>query len=168
MTILIMPKKIYVCFRFPDPTKVFAPTLNSLWIVGKILSNWPENVLKNAISNKIFRQIKMCRPSIPSFFKAETWNTHIYLFWPYSYWTSPNFYFRALKDAEKAISLAKTWAKGFFRQGRALAGLKVSGIVVVFIADKIGSCGNAHFWANIKNIFVSPCPAVSKRKVSIS
>lgn len=34
--------------------------------------------------------------------------------------------FRALKDAEKAISLAKDWPKGYFRQGRALAGLKVS------------------------------------------
>ena len=35
-------------------------------------------------------------------------------------------HFRALKDAERAITLAKTWAKGYFRQGRALAGLKVS------------------------------------------
>ena len=34
--------------------------------------------------------------------------------------------YRALKDAEKAISLAKDWPKGYFRQGRALAGLKVS------------------------------------------
>lgn len=34
-------------------------------------------------------------------------------------------YEKALKDAEKAITLAKTWAKGFFRQGRALAGLKM-------------------------------------------
>jgi len=33
---------------------------------------------------------------------------------------------RALKDAEKAVSLAKDWPKGYFRQGRALAGLKVS------------------------------------------
>ena len=30
----------YVCFRFPDPTLVFAPTLNILLlIVSKILSN---------------------------------------------------------------------------------------------------------------------------------
>lgn len=34
-------------------------------------------------------------------------------------------YEKALKDAEKAISLAKSWAKGYFRQGRALAGLKM-------------------------------------------
>ena len=36
------------------------------------------------------------------------------------------FYFRALKDANKAISLAKTWPKGYFRKGRALSGLRVS------------------------------------------
>jgi len=35
-------------------------------------------------------------------------------------------YFRALKDAERAISLSRDWPKGYFRQGRALAGLKVS------------------------------------------
>ncbi|XP_053406427.1 uncharacterized protein LOC123546690 [Mercenaria mercenaria] len=34
-------------------------------------------------------------------------------------------YEKALKDAEKAISLAKDWPKGYFRQGRALAGLKM-------------------------------------------
>lgn len=32
-------------------------------------------------------------------------------------------YERALKDAEKAIRLAKDWPKGYFRKGRALAGL---------------------------------------------
>ena len=31
----------------------------------------------------------------------------------------------ALKDANRAISLAKEWPKGYFRKGRALAGLKV-------------------------------------------
>ena len=36
------------------------------------------------------------------------------------------YYFRALKDAEKAISLSSEWPKGHFRKGRALAGLKVS------------------------------------------
>lgn len=34
-------------------------------------------------------------------------------------------YEKALKDADRAITLAKTWAKGYFRQGRALAGLKM-------------------------------------------
>ena len=34
--------------------------------------------------------------------------------------------FRALKDAEKAIKLSKDWPKGYFRKGRALAGLNVS------------------------------------------
>nr|XP_022340474.1 nucleolin-like isoform X1 [Crassostrea virginica] len=32
---------------------------------------------------------------------------------------------RALKDAEKAISLQKDWPKGYFRKGRALAGLSM-------------------------------------------
>lgn len=36
------------------------------------------------------------------------------------------FLFRALKDAEKAIHLSKEWPKGYFRKGRALAGLRVS------------------------------------------
>lgn len=35
-----------------------------------------------------------------------------------------NQYDKALKDAERAISLAKEWPKGYFRKGRALAGLK--------------------------------------------
>ena len=40
-------------------------------------SNLWQNVLKNAI----FRQNKMlCRLTIPSFFRAETWNTHKYIF----------------------------------------------------------------------------------------
>ncbi|KAK6185754.1 hypothetical protein SNE40_007916 [Patella caerulea] len=34
-------------------------------------------------------------------------------------------YDKALKDAEKAISLCKDWPKGYFRKGRALAGLKL-------------------------------------------
>lgn len=32
---------------------------------------------------------------------------------------------RALKDAERAILLQKDWPKGYFRKGRALAGLRV-------------------------------------------
>ncbi|KAJ8317156.1 hypothetical protein KUTeg_005060 [Tegillarca granosa] len=34
-------------------------------------------------------------------------------------------FFRALKDAEKAIHLSKEWPKGYFRKGRALAGLRM-------------------------------------------
>ncbi|XP_006825971.1 uncharacterized protein LOC100368918 [Saccoglossus kowalevskii] len=34
-------------------------------------------------------------------------------------------YDKALKDADKAIALAKDWPKGYFRKGRALAGLKL-------------------------------------------
>lgn len=33
---------------------------------------------------------------------------------------------RALKDANKVVSLASDWPKGYFRKGKALAGLKVS------------------------------------------
>jgi len=33
---------------------------------------------------------------------------------------------RALKDANKVISLSSDWPKGYFRKGKALAGLKVS------------------------------------------
>ncbi|XP_056004888.1 uncharacterized protein LOC125657853 isoform X2 [Ostrea edulis] len=36
-----------------------------------------------------------------------------------------NQYDRALKDAEKAILLQKDWPKGYFRKGRALAGLRM-------------------------------------------
>jgi len=35
-------------------------------------------------------------------------------------------YVRALKDANKVIHLASDWPKGYFRKGKALAGLKVS------------------------------------------
>ncbi|XP_074643081.1 uncharacterized protein LOC141900199 isoform X2 [Tubulanus polymorphus] len=35
-------------------------------------------------------------------------------------------YEKALRDADKAISLAPDWPKGYFRKGRALAGLKLS------------------------------------------
>ena len=36
-----------------------------------------------------------------------------------------NQYEKALQDADVAISLAPDWPKGYFRRGRALAGLKV-------------------------------------------
>lgn len=36
---------------------------------------------------------------------------------------------RALKDANKVISLASDWPKGYFRKGKALAGLKVCIVV---------------------------------------
>ena len=39
--------------------------------------------------------------------------------------------FRALKDAEKAITLAKDWPKGYFRKGRALSGLRVSILLAI-------------------------------------
>jgi len=36
---------------------------------------------------------------------------------------------RALKDANKVISLASDWPKGYFRKGKALAGLKVCTLI---------------------------------------
>lgn len=36
-------------------------------------------------------------------------------------------YEKALQDADIAISLAPEWPKGYFRRGRALAGIKVGG-----------------------------------------
>ena len=42
-------------------------------------------------------------------------------------------FFRALKDAERAITLAKDWPKGYFRKGRALSGLRVSIIIVHWV-----------------------------------
>lgn len=36
-------------------------------------------------------------------------------------------YPQALTDAERAIQLAPNWPKGYFRQGSALMGMKVSG-----------------------------------------
>ena len=39
-------------------------------------------------------------------------------------------YEKALQDADVAISLAPDWPKGYFRRGRALAGLKVFLIVI--------------------------------------
>lgn len=33
--------------------------------------------------------------------------------------------FRALADANRAISIAPDWPKGYFRKGKALVGLKV-------------------------------------------
>ena len=39
-------------------------------------------------------------------------------------------YEKALQDADVAISLAPDWPKGYFRRGRALAGLKVLVIVI--------------------------------------
>lgn len=41
-------------------------------------------------------------------------------------------YEKALQDADIAISLAPDWPKGYFRRGRALAGIKVYQLVQYF------------------------------------
>lgn len=56
--------------------------------------------------------------------------------------------FRALQDAEHAIFLAPEWPKGYFRKGRALAGIKVVYIslyaLTIFIYN--GACvGKWHY-----------------------
>ncbi|CAG5136004.1 unnamed protein product [Candidula unifasciata] len=56
-------------------------------------------------------------------------------------------YDRALRDAERAIKLDKEWPKGYFRQGRALAGLKMyveaeTAFMQVLKLDK--NCDDAH------------------------
>ena len=51
--------------------------------VVKFAGKWWKMNWKMQFLYKIFWQNKMlCRPTIPSFFRAETWNTHIYFFWP--------------------------------------------------------------------------------------
>ena len=44
-------------------------------------------------------------------------------------------FLRALRDADKAINIASDWPKGYFRKGRALAGLKASNHQTVILYD---------------------------------
>ena len=47
-------------------------------------------------------------------------------------------YEKALQDADVAISLAPDWPKGYFRRGRALAGLKVvTRAIVIWVLNVI-------------------------------
>lgn len=39
-------------------------------------------------------------------------------------------YMKALTDAELSLSMCPGWVKGLFRKGRALAGLKVNGLLI--------------------------------------
>ena len=78
----IKQQKIYECFRFPNPTLVFAPTLNILlWNVSKILLNMLKNGGKYSekcnFYIKYFDKI-ICRPTISSFYRNLCWNTHIF------------------------------------------------------------------------------------------
>ena len=82
--LLIRQKKyIYVCFRIPDPTSIFAPTLNILlWIVSKLLSNLLKNgeqcIEKCNFFIKYFDEIK-CYADRPYLVFSELKpETHIY------------------------------------------------------------------------------------------
>lgn len=46
-------------------------------------------------------------------------------------------YEKALQDADVSISLAPDWPKGYFRRGRALAGLKVHHNIVMLIGSVV-------------------------------
>ena len=39
----------------------------------------------------------------------------------------------ALEDAKAALRLDSSWPKGYYRQGRAYAGLKVSSIIIIVV-----------------------------------
>lgn len=46
-------------------------------------------------------------------------------------------YEKALQDADVSISLAPDWPKGYFRRGRALAGLKVHHNIVMLVCSVV-------------------------------
>ena len=64
--------------------------------------------------------------------------------------------FRALKDAEKAIKLSKDWPKGYFRKGRALAGLNVSHSVCPLFVYCHSVCASLFFHFPSVSLSVSP------------
>ena len=74
-------KNIHVCvFQISRPYLGFCLTLNILMcIVSKMLENGGKCIEKCSFYVKYFDKIK-CRLTIPSFFWAETWNIHIFLF----------------------------------------------------------------------------------------
>ena len=68
---------------------------------------------------------------------------------------------KALQDAEVTISLAPVWPKGYFRKGRALAGLKVG----LRIKNNLFHFSIHTFINNYKrHIYI--CPAVYTNKES--
>lgn len=63
-------------------------------------------------------------------------------------------YEKALTDAELSLSMWPGWVKGQFRRGRALAGLKVSGLPYVPCYVKVESllmCGPGVCWGMTNN-----------------
>ena len=80
---------IYVRFRFPDPTYVFAPTLNILlWIVSKMLSNLLKNgekcIEKCNFYIKYFDKIKCYADLVFSELKPETHREFFLALWYFS------------------------------------------------------------------------------------
>ena len=81
----IRPPKIYECFRFPDHTKVYAPTLNILlWIMSQMLSNLLKNggrcTEKCNFYMKYFDKMKCYADRPYRFFSELKPETHISLF----------------------------------------------------------------------------------------
>ena len=53
--------------------------------------------------------------------------------WQYNCVNTNCYLCRALADANSALRIDVTWAKGFYRRGRGLAGLKVSSVCVCVV-----------------------------------
>uniref|UniRef100_A0A3Q4BBC2 Uncharacterized protein n=1 Tax=Mola mola TaxID=94237 RepID=A0A3Q4BBC2_MOLML len=51
-------------------------------------------------------------------------------------------YAKALADAELSLSMCPGWVKGLFRKGRALAGLKVNGLMTSITQLMVCNCVN--------------------------
>ena len=80
----LRPKKIYMCVSgFPTLPRFFPDSkhfiVNYEQNVVKYAGKWGKKYWKMQFLYKIFWQNKMlCGPTIPSFFRAETWNIHIF------------------------------------------------------------------------------------------
>ena len=83
---MVRPKQNICVFRVSRHYLSFCPDpkhfiVNCEQNVVKFAEKWEKMNWKMQFLYKIFWQNKMlCRPTIPSFFRAETWNTHIFLF----------------------------------------------------------------------------------------
>ena len=82
-------KKIYICmFQVSRPYLGFWPDPKNFIVnceqnVVRFAGKWGKIYWKMQFLYKIFWQNEMlCRPTIPSFIRSETWNKHIF-FWPY-------------------------------------------------------------------------------------
>ena len=81
---MVRPKQNICVFQVSRPYLSFCPDpkhfiVNCEQNVVKFAEKWGKMNWKMQFLYQIFWQNKMlCRPTIPSFFRAETWNTHIY------------------------------------------------------------------------------------------